>query len=374
MPKKPNLSNPVKPSNVSKKMNLSQQDIPACSLGKALRIARTIVDNYGKKPATPLEVASALKVQPSSGGFRMLVAASHAYGLTTADGSGIQVTQLGNRILHPELEGDDIAAKREALLRPRVLREFLQRYDDHPIPPDNIAQNVLVSMGVPQDRTAGVLSLILAQIEELGLMKEISSKKYVYLKGVKIQPAAENLEERDDEIVADTEAVVVGDVPDRPPAPHSSSSADDVRLKRVYITHGKNRAFVDPIRNLLKFGELDAVVSTEKPTVAQPVPKKVMDDMRSCGAAIIHIDDERKLLDPETKEVVTLNENVLIEIGAAMALYGERYIFLVRDGVKLPSNLQGLYEVRYASEKLDGDETIKLLNAIKDLKSRPLPH
>jgi predicted nucleotide-binding protein len=64
---------------------------------------------------------------------------------------------------------------------------------------------------------------------------------------------------------------------------------------------------------------------------------------------------------------------VLIEIGAAMALYGRRYIFLVKEGVELPSNLRGLYEVRYAGDKLDGEVTIRLLKAINEMKKEPLP-
>jgi predicted nucleotide-binding protein len=64
---------------------------------------------------------------------------------------------------------------------------------------------------------------------------------------------------------------------------------------------------------------------------------------------------------------------VLIEIGAAMALYGRRFILLVLDGVTLPSNLQGLYEVRYVGEALDGEATIRLLEAINDIKNNPLP-
>jgi predicted nucleotide-binding protein len=78
-------------------------------------------------------------------------------------------------------------------------------------------------------------------------------------------------------------------------------------------------------------------------------------------------------MDLESKEVFALNENVLIEIGAAMALYGERFILLVKEGVKLPSNLQGIYEVRYAGDKLDGNETIKLMGSINDMKTKPLP-
>ncbi len=96
-------------------------------------------------------------------------------------------------------------------------------------------------------------------------------------------------------------------------------------------------------------------------------------DMRSCGAAIIHVDGDRVLLDAEAHEHIALNENVLIEIGAAMALYGRRFILLVKTGVRLPSNLQGLYKVQYEGDNLDGTATIKLLEAINDMKNKTLP-
>ena len=98
-----------------------------------------------------------------------------------------------------------------------------------------------------------------------------------------------------------------------------------------------------------------------------------MAEMRSCSAAIIHVTAEQVLFDKDGTEQVVLNPNVLIEIGAAMALFGKRFILLVRDGVKLPSNLQGLFEVRYSSDQLDGDATIRLLESINSLKATPVP-
>ena len=56
-----------------------------------------------------------------------------------------------------------------------------------------------------------------------------------------------------------------------------------------------------------------------------------------------------------------------------MALFGRRFILIVKEGVTLPSNLQGLYEVRYKGENLDGDVTIRLLEAINDIKNHPMP-
>jgi predicted nucleotide-binding protein len=77
---------------------------------------------------------------------------------------------------------------------------------------------------------------------------------------------------------------------------------------------------------------------------------------------------ERKVTDEAGTEHQMLNENVLIEIGAALALYDRRYILLVEQGATLPSNLQGLYQVRYEGTKLDGDATLKLLKAFKNFK------
>ncbi|MEA2337251.1 MAG: hypothetical protein QOE82_1258 [Thermoanaerobaculia bacterium] len=51
-----------------------------------------------------------------------------------------------------------------------------------------------------------------------------------------------------------------------------------------------------------------------------------------------------------------------------MALYDRKFILLVEKGATLPSNLQGLYEVRYEGEKLDYDSTMKLLKALNDFR------
>lgn len=153
----------------------------------------------------------------------------------------------------------------------------------------------------------------------------------------------------------------------------ATAISDDERRRKVYVTHGKNRTLVDPIRKLLEYGELIPVVSVERQSVSKPVPEKVMDDMRSCGAAIIHIDVDQHITGDSGEEHILINPNVLIEIGASMAFYGRRFILLVQKGVKLPSNLQGLYEVRYDGDTLDASSTIMLLEAIRDIKNHKLP-
>ena len=372
MPKKPDLN--------SQRTRLNQTDIPAFSLEKALTVAGAIGDNYAYKPATPLDIASALGVVPTTGGFRMLTGASVAYGLTSGGYSAneISITPLGLRIVRPLTDdGDDLRARREAALTPKLVGEFLKKYDGAALPKIEIANNVLHTMGVPVDRTADALEMILETAESVGLLRRINEKTFVDLKGT--SGASES---KGDPVVAanigsSLSAKEDVELPKDSPLEQTPSlkadSGKSIKARRVFITHGKNRALIEPVKKILTFGDLEAVVSVHSQTVSQPVPGKIMEEMRSCGAAIIHVENERTLLNAEGSQEVVLNDNVLIEIGAAMALFGARFILVVKDGVKLPSNLQGLLELRYKGETLTIDDTGALLEAISDMKKRPLP-
>ena len=380
---------PVKASTESTKAPektrsyMSQEDIPAYELDEALLVPKALLQQYGGHPSTPLDVAAAMDLTPTSGKFRMLCGAAIAYGLTVGgyNAAQISVTDLATQIIEPKEEDADLAGKREASMKPRILREFLSKYSGSPLPREDIALNVLKGMNVPADRTKQVLEMILKSAESVGFLQTIKERRYVNLGGVK--PPVASSDSVTEESTADPSPeaqikAMVKTVQEPEPAAVAQesrrpSAQNEARMRRVFITHGKNTSFIEPIKELLGFGELIPVVSIQKESVAQPVPEKVMNDMRGCGAAIIHVDGEMKLLDTEAKEHTVINSNVLIEIGAAMALYGRRFILLVREGIKLPSNLQGLYEVRYQGEALDGAVTIRLLKAINEMKSVPLP-
>jgi hypothetical protein len=164
---------------------LSQEDVPAYSLDQALRIPRAIASNYAFRPTRPLNVAQAVNMSPTSGAFRMLTGSAIAYGLTTGgyNASEIGLTPLGTRIVRPVSEGDDTAAMREALLKPRVAGEFLRTYDGAALPPENIAKNVLMDRGVPAERLGDVYELIMEGARAVGFLREFGGKTYVDLAG-----------------------------------------------------------------------------------------------------------------------------------------------------------------------------------------------
>lgn len=380
------------PLPAEKRTYLKQSDVPSASLEEALRIPQAIFDHYAGKPAAPLYVAKALNVDPKGSQLKVLSGAAIAFGLIEggSQAASISVTELARRILRQKVEGEDFAAKREAVLLPRIFGSFLRNYDGHPFPRQDIAINVLEDLGVPRDKDAEVLERIDASARMVGFIEEIKGKPYVSLQGDGVT-SVKNVSQGDSEEQPPEVAVPapspttakiapavdppvhIAHVVSARPSVLASAIADDERRRKVFVTHGKSRELVDPIKRLLDYGELTPVVSVERQSVSKPVPEKVMDDMRACGAAIIHVDADRTIVDKDGAEHVLLNPNVLIEIGAAMAFYGRRFILLVRDGVRLPSNLQGLYEVRYQDEALDANATIKLLEAIRDIKNYRLP-
>jgi hypothetical protein len=156
------------------KLRLFQEDVPSYSLEQALRVARSIADNYAFKPTKPVNVAGAMGMTHTAGPFRAISGASVAYGLTTgaAQAPEIGITPLGMRILRPKTVGDDVAAKREALLKPKVVGEFLRDYDGAALPPDAIAKNVLESKGVPSERLESVLELIVEGAKAVGFIRD----------------------------------------------------------------------------------------------------------------------------------------------------------------------------------------------------------
>jgi predicted nucleotide-binding protein len=374
----------------SKRVYLKQSDVPALTLDEALRVPLAILDHYEGKPTTPLHVAKALNLDPKGSQLKLVTGAAIAFGLIEggAQANAITVTELARRILRSKKEGDDLLAKREAVLLPRVFGQFLQQYDGNALPRADIAHNVLEDMGVPRDKAKEVLERLESCARSVGFIEEIKDKNYIILHGSADQPptpaetdqdaTGKKEDEPSEKPKPTAPTATLPPVTPRGPTPQAGTQlavaiADDIRRRRVFITHGKNRGLVDPIKKLLEFGELEPVISVERQSVSKPVPEKVMDDMRGCGAAIIHVDAEESIIDKDGKEHVLLNPNVLIEIGAAMAFYGRRFILLVREGIKVPSNLQGLYEVRYAGDNLDANSTIMLLNAIKDIKNYALP-
>lgn len=360
----------------SKRIYVSQSDVPNHSLEEAIQVAKSIYDNYGGKATPPHQVAIALDISATGKKWQNLAGASIAYGLTNGGckSEAITVTDLGKRIVAPEEEGDDDFAKVDACLIPKIIKDFFLKYDKAKFPKDQIAKNVLVSQGVPKEKADEVYEIILANGNYVGIIQETKTGPFVYIDKTKLainektetaSPAV-NLSEKESEELP--EELVARLNFKKPTTTETIKSINSNEKPKVFISHGKNRKIVDQLKEILTFGQFEVVVSVDKESTAIPVPEKVFSDMRECNAAVIHVEGESEFLDKEGNIHNTINQNVLIEIGAAMALYGNRFILLCEGSLNLPSNLQGLYRCNYDGKELSYESTMKLLKAFNQFR------
>jgi predicted nucleotide-binding protein len=352
---------------------MSQTDFPRESLQKALRIANAIWENFAGRGAAPHEIAMALDVSPTSGSWRDLCGAAIAYGVTEGgcNATEIRLSDLGRRIVAPTQEGGEVAARVEAAMKPKLMCEFFSKYNRAKFPKENIAENVLIQIGLPKDRASRAVQLIIENGNFVGILRQTKTGLFV---AVDTPAPVQTFNSADD----DNDG---RDQPDETVTPDAKNPPNEGAQRerpqecavaemnnKVFISHGKNKNIVNQLKELLTFGNFTAVVSVEKDSASIPVPEKVFQDMRACSAAVIHVGKEGEVLDREGNTRITLNENVLIEIGAAIALYGKRFLLLVEKDVKLPSNLQGLYRCEYEGDKLDYEATMKLLKTFNDFR------
>lgn len=356
-----------------KRAKVSQLDFPLVDIVDALRIPKALWDNFAGKNAAPHDVALALDLSPTSSGWRSLCGASIAYGLSDGGYAAPQIslTELGRRIVAPTEDGDELSAMSEALLKPRIQREFFKKYDRAKFPREDIAENVLVQLGLPKDRANAALIILKQNGKDSGVIRETKTGPFVALGAAALQTEPDESSDTSiHDAVTNGGIREVGSERAATNERRTFTNVVDVNSevgKKVFITHGKNTKIMEQIKKLVTLGGFVPIVSVQRETAAKPVPDKVMDDMRSCGAAVIHVGTDGSIIDNSGMEHPQLNPNVLIEIGAAMALYRGRFILVVEEGVKLPTNLQGLYECRYEGDGLDMDAGMKILEALRGL-------
>lgn len=162
------------------------------------------------------------------------------------------------------------------------------------------------------------------------------------------------------------EASTTDNVVDVDFAGDKKSPLEAYETTRVFISHGKNNDIVEQVETMLGLGDFESEVAVKEETAAIPVPDKVFEAMRRCQAGIIAVTVDEGRRDEAGKYV--LNENVLIEIGAAFVLYDRRVVLLWDKRLEVPSNLQGLYRCEFEGNELSWTAGMKLMKAIRDFK------
>ena len=357
-------------AGTSKRSRISQADIPSVSLEKALRIPQTIAENYASSATRPIDVASALAVQPSSGSFRVMCGAAVGYGLTGGGPNApeISLTALGKRIVTPTEVGADKAALRDAALKPTVASQFYGKYDGSPLPPKNIAQNVLATLLVPQDRTGDVYDLLLENARYVGLLKTIKDKDYVDIGGPpgNASTSLDSAPDRSSDAVLDEEEVdEIDETQSNTPTPQAPSTAP--QKNAIFVGHGGNHKPMEQLVKILNEYGIPHKEAVDEANRARPIPQKVAETMRECGAAILVFTADKEYFDKDGTPIWRPSENVSHELGAASILYGERIVVFKEKGIELPSNFSSIGYIEFEKDKLS-DKGIDLFRELVSMK------
>lgn len=355
-------------------------EFPKMTLEEALAAPQALERNGGR-PLSAIDMGTAIGKSPGSSVIRTLSASASAYGLTGGSyKTSFTMRELGKAITQPTNRQEAARARVTAALTPGTFRSIYDYYKGQKFPEPQFFKNTIIrEFAVDPKQADACCRIFEANMRYVDLIRVAPGGDWLSKDATvaetldateveEVEEEAAAIEANTDGLSAEDHAAVtrIAEINQE----HEPSSPIPPKVNRkVFISHGKNKKVVTQLKELLTYGEFEPVVSVERETTSKPVPDKVMGDMRLCGAGIIHVGTERTIKDEHGEEHHFLNENVLIEIGAAMALYDGRFILLVEKGTKLPSNLQGLYEVRFEGEGLDHDATMKLLKAFNEFKT-----
>lgn len=268
---------------------------------------------------------------------------------------------------------DDKVALREAALRPTVASQFYKKYDGAPLPPKNIAQNVLATLSVPADRTSDVYDLLIENARFVGFLKSIKDKEYIDTGGpLNGGSAATPPSPAGPTTTEDDTGLYVGDEDDSesaaqdtasPPATPPGSSNKNA----IFVGHGGNKKPMEQLIKILNEYHIPYKAAMEEPNSARPIPQKVADTMRECGAAILVFTADKEYYDKDGNPIWRPSENVSHELGAASVLYGDRIVIFKEAGIDLPSNFSSVGYISFEKDKLS-DKGIELFRELVQMK------
>jgi hypothetical protein len=137
---------------------------------------------------------------------------------------------------------------------------------------------------------------------------------------------------------------------------------------RVFISIGRESKLASQLRGAFDLAEIECLVLERKMAGESLLPADVFRAMRECDAALMVLNDE-DFKSAEGGRVLPV-ESLLIEIGAAFALYGRRVLLLHEGQLPVPANLLGLCCCRFGGDELTWDEGVRLIKAFRDFQRR----
>jgi len=343
---------------------------PRHTLNDALKVARAIEGGNAGRPFNRIDLANELGISPESSLLRNLLTSSIRYGLTRGGQKAekIELTDLGRCIVSPNDKSNVNECIRRALTTPVLFNTIYTYFDNNKIPRENTFKNTLKNefKVFPEDVNQCYRILIENGKDHNIIQAAKSGNEYLQLSKLRSDDVGTATETTDEGLTS--EISPEQEEPDETVEIDTVETVKEISKPRVFISHSKNMKILDQVKQILDFGDFDFVIAEEHETTSIPISDKVFGDMKSCNCGLINIsaDDQEKREDGS----FGINQNVLIEIGAAFLKYEKRVILLVDKRLTLPSNLKGLYLCYYQGDELSWEVGLKLQKALTEFKKK----
>ena len=250
---------------------------PRHSLTRALIIAETIWKDNGGDPYSRLSLAKSLQLSPTGSPFAQLLASSFRYGLTEGSyvSEKISLTALGKSIVDPTVSNDTKAGLRAALTAPELFQKIFSRFDQKPIPKEEVFKNtLLLEFKLPRADLDACYKIVLENIVDYGLAQDIKGTKYLQL-DLLAPPVISSSKPTNGEAVAGSEQL-------EKPVEVRQTLAVKETPKQIFVAHGKNRRPLEQLERMLTKIKVPYKVAQEEPNTGRPVSMKVAELMKQC--------------------------------------------------------------------------------------------
>lgn len=326
------------------------ETFPRNSLIESLKISKAIVENNAGKPWDRLLIADAIGSSPNSSTFRTLVISSGRYGLTKGgyNAPTLSLTQTGISIVKPTNPGEKESALKTALFTPPLFKRILEHYNKNPLPNEPMLKNNLErTFGVDSRDVGSAYKVLMANLEDLGLIKLISGKSYIMIDQIEATSAPPNGEEE-------------GVPPDEEEQPESQPTITTKTLekpKQVFVAHGKNKKPLEQLEKILTKFKVKYKVAIDEPHSGRPISEKVAELMKECTSGIFIFTADEETKDSEGITVYRPSDNVVFELGAGTVLYGKKIVIFREEGTKFGSDFTAFGHITFEKDKLDAKGT-----------------
>ena len=142
----------------------SSIEFPYNDLDDAIAVAKAVHENAGVSCSLD-QLAAYLSQSMTSGAFRGRVANAGTFRLTDNASGEVTLTELGRRIVDPNLEK---AARVESFLEVPLYRAIHERYLDYTLPPASALEREMVSMGVASKQTGKARQAFMRSARQAG--------------------------------------------------------------------------------------------------------------------------------------------------------------------------------------------------------------